>query len=898
VNARFTTVLILKYKTGGEKMNPYRRKISNGTILIVIFTMLLSLVPIGTMSFVVAEDEPTLSVAEGDTLRGTKILLASSTNPADQLAILLDKNKVPATHIINNPAELIFEADGVQSEDGFKNGVLIGDTVVKALEKNVMKYATVSVAIPPGMLKEGLNKITLRAGNKVSPTDLEGNHDDWTFRNVRLVLADGTVLQDPAYDAATKYSIGDGYPPIPDKSKLQRDFNFTISSEKARTTYYKWDTTASSDGEHVVELKAESAAGQKSKSARVFVDNTGPVVDVVSPKENKTYKGVVDISATATDAQSGLAELKALLDGKPVNLPSSIPAGSLVPGEHKLEVTATDKAGNKSNVTVPFITPDETPNMPSKPEPADGSTTNVSRNPKLSVTVSDPTNDALDVTLYRAYKYDFKNRNNKQAFFNASETEPPTTLQPEGENPFNEEAYNNIAAPDGKYFNTNSKEKFPYQRFDLKIEEDLTNQKSVEVTWKGHSLPERVVTMYAWNYKDEKWQAIDSGSGDKDFTMKGTVDVANMVRDKVVKVLIQDKIPSPDEYDFTFAWMSDTQFYSQDYPKIYDSINQWIVDNQKEKKITYVLHTGDIVNTWNDKKQWERASASMKILDQANVPYGVVSGNHDVASESSDYSEYWKYFGKERFANKPYYGGELDNNRDHYDLISAKGNDFIILYLGWSIDQQTIDWANQVLKKYADRNAIIATHEYLTPNATYGGQGKEVFDKIVTPNKNAFMVVSGHYHGVAYRVQHIGDRAVIEMLHDYQAGPEGGQGYIRLLQFDLDNKQMYVNTYSPYKNDYNFFDEDGKDEFTLPVKLQPTEKLVATDYISLNLYSNEVIGSEKGIPSGSKVEAKWKGLDKGVAYFWYVTAEDKFGGRVRSDIWKFITHDNNGQASK
>ena len=60
------------------------------------------------------------------------------------------------------------------------------------------------------------------------------------------------------------------------------------------------------------------------------------------------------------------------------------------------------------------------------------------------------------------------------------------------------------------------------------------------------------------------------------------------------------------------------------------------------------------------------------------------------------------------------------------------------------------------------------------------------------------------------------------MLADYQAGPEGGQGYMRLLHFDQDNNRILVNTYSPYLDDYNYYDTDtnpGKDEFVIELDL-------------------------------------------------------------------------------
>ncbi|MFK9094349.1 hypothetical protein [Bacillus salipaludis] len=45
-----------------------------------------------------------------------------------------------------------------------------------------------------------------------------------------------------------------------------------------------------------------------------------------------------------------------------------------------------------------------------------------------------------------------------------------------------------------------------------------------------------------------------------------------MIRDNVLHVLIQDLFPSPEDVDFTFAWVSDTQYYSDAYPDIYRTV--------------------------------------------------------------------------------------------------------------------------------------------------------------------------------------------------------------------------------------------------------------------------------------------------------------------------------------
>ncbi|UUZ92741.1 metallophosphoesterase [Paenibacillus sp. P25] len=844
-----------------------------------------------------------LNVKDGDFLSGTKALLGASSDENEETSLLIDGTKVPTVDKMVRSATFVMEVDGFNK--GYKNGVLVGDRVLKIFDADITGNKTVAVEIPADDLKAGANVFSVASGNRVDPLDTTDNNDDFTIQNVRLVLPDGTIIPvestrikigDGTYtDGPTgKISLGDGS--FNDLTAKERaDMTFTIPEVKLTGRAYAWDTTQTAEGEHTVAFRVDGSSPPKQLTAKVVVDNTKPVITSLSIEENKTYKGPIPFDVQAADSLSGVASVKGKLDDGDIAPPSVINALNLKPGAHEFTVTVTDQAGNELVRKVPFSVVEENPYKPSNPSPAQGET-DTSRNPKLGVTVTDPTGDPLDVTFYKAYQYDFTDDTAKQAYSNLADREPPLELAPAGETPFSPEAKAAVKAVDGQYFTTDSDEKSPYQRFDFTVADDLTGIDQVEVVWRGHSKPERQVTLYTWNNHTGKWQAAASGMGTEDFTLKANVSVADMVKDGKIHVLVQDLIPSPDQYDFAFAWMSDTQYYSESWPDTYKTMTKWIADHQQEKKIQYVVHTGDIVDNYDQPAQWDAADAAMKILDDAKVPYGVVAGNHDVNHNEARYNEYWKHFGRDRFASNPWYGGDLNNNRDHYDLISAKGNDFMILYLGWSITDETIQWANDVLKRYPDRNAIIATHEYIAPGGFYAGQGEDLWKKLVAKNQNVFLVLCGHIHGVAYNVKHGEDgHAIIEMLMDYQSGPQGGQGYMRLLQFDMKNNQMYVNTYSPLLDDYIFFDNKPEsEEFSLPIHLKPVAKEVATDYIGVNVYTKEKIGEQLNVPSGDRAETHWK-LDKdSKMYHWYVTLGDDYGGFTTSDIYEFTTKGTGG----
>ena len=485
-------------------------------------------------------------------------------------------------------------------------------------------------------------------------------------------------------------------------------------------------------------------------------------------------------------------------------------------------------------------------------------------------------------------------------------------MVPAGETEFSAEDMSLVSKVDGNYLINNSDTQFPYHRFEVTVDDAVDENDLVELVWKGKSLEGRKVSMYAWNHQSNQWKLIDYKiAGTADFELKGNVEVADFVKEHKINVLVQDEIPSsPDEYDYTFVWMSDTQYYSESYPHIYQRQTDWIAEKKDELKIKYVFHTGDLVDEHDKPDQWEVADKSMKTLDDNNIPYGVLAGNHDVNHTEEDYTEYYKWFGADRFEDKPFYGESYKNNRGHYDLISAQGNDYIMLYMGWGVTEEDIQWMSDVLKQYPDRLAILNFHEYLLVSGNRSPLGDQIYKELVEPHSNVIAVLSGHYHDSEALISEMDDngdgqtdRQVYQMLADYQGGPEGGQGFIRLLHFDQDTNRIIVNTYSPYLDKYNFYDTTefpGKDEFKINVDLQVKTKQVATDYFAVNIYSDKKIGKAENVKSGSNVDVKWEGLSENAIYSWYAVAEDEYTGRTVSDIWTFTkgTDDQEMEISK
>jgi predicted MPP superfamily phosphohydrolase len=267
--------------------------------------------------------------------------------------------------------------------------------------------------------------------------------------------------------------------------------------------------------------------------------------------------------------------------------------------------------------------------------------------------------------------------------------------------------------------------------------------------------------------------------------------------------------------DFTIVALPDTQFYSELFPKIFESQVDWIVANRTNQNIVYVAHLGDITQNGDQQPQeWLVATNALYRLLKAGVPLGVMPGNHDHVGGTKLYD---KYFGPEVFADQPYYGGHLGkNNRNHYDLLTASGLDFVIVFLDFNYDKlnyKPMDaWAKAVLKKFPKRHAIVVSHCILKVDGSLEPRGQAIYDNL-KDQPNLSLMLCGHNHGESRRSLTNGMRVVTALLSDYQALTNGGSGFLRLYQFSPSNNLVRVKTYSPWLDQYR---TNGSSQFELP----------------------------------------------------------------------------------
>ncbi len=397
----------------------------------------------------------------------------------------------------------------------------------------------------------------------------------------------------------------------------------------------------------------------------------------------------------------------------------------------------------------------------------------------------------------------------------------------------------------------------PYQFFDVDLAGKTGGQ--VAVSYSGATKAGERMAVKVFNPKTNNWDTIGTFTGAG--SVSQLVDVATYnVGGKLNVMAVLDYVTNGSD---TIVWSTDPQHYTKfrDLNEYYYKVYQYAAALYQAGDAGYVITTGDLVDDLPKAavtpSQWAVSDKAMSYVEEVGMPNGLVSGNHDVNTFKSpdysiantvDYSMFASTFPADRYNNERWYGGSLNNNTSHYDLVTIGNVDFIVLYLGYGLeaDDETVAWANAALKTYRHRTAIIATHEYLDAQQAVraeSGRGQLIYEKIVDPNPNVKLVLCGHDDGALMLQKTASDgRTFYEILSDYQfveaeddsfyanehyigSVPECcGDGYIRLMT--VQGNSLSSITYSPVTDRYNPYGD--REEFSINVDFGTADRQFAT----------------------------------------------------------------------
>lgn len=845
------------------------------------------------------------NITDNEQVRGIVSITANDGENNSNSKIYVDGVQRQTEPMLEDGAYFTFHAEGRDSY--FKNAVTTTDNeVIASIGK--WQYQILdgqAIHIDNRYFKYNEEKaaydVTLRfwAGTYGATVDEyllpDANREDFTVKNLALKLINGNIYYPKAIgpdneDTSTKTNLSTDYETvhyIGDSTGMcpYMDVSFTIPSSEVTAVGTQVDTTKLSDGEHILKV----TNGTSTKEVTFIVDNKAPEIEL-GVNDGDVLRGNITLNPKVMETNT-LDEFVVTLDGEQISDVYETTSYALGDGVHTIAAFAKDAAGNETTKSASFT--------------VEGAQITI---------ISGGTSDVTDnsASLYLNVKSD--NSDTTTTFYKAEKIDTDS-------------------------IKTNTSEGIlPYIQYTVNVP-DVKDDEIIAANWNGeasNSDGTHAGTMYVLNTASNKWDEI-AKADEKGNIKEASFTAANHVKDGNATIIVQctadsalpeldtvtdkkkdnnaswDGTNVPEDYDFCFAWETDTQYYAEEWQHHFTNINNWIVNNKDERKIKYVIHTGDIVDDVDMTYEWENADAAMGILDKAGMPYGVLGGNHDVAAGLADYENYYKYFGENRFASQPTYGGTYQNNKGHYDLISEGGQDFIIVYMSWNIYQDEIDWMNQVLSQYSDRKAILCFHTYTNvkqSNGTYLDYYGQLVNKyVVKKNPNVFAVLNGHYHGSSYETAMFdddgdgrNDRTVYQICTDYQSGFEGGNEYIKFLYFDLDNNKIYMNSYSPCMDDFNYYDTElhtlnvegasatGVDQMVLDVDFDTKEQKILEKSFSAYVYTNEELG--KAVSTQNAV-LNMTNLSENTDFAWYAVVTNETTGIKKSSIYEFTTAKKN-----
>lgn len=251
-----------------------------------------------------------------------------------------------------------------------------------------------------------------------------------------------------------------------------------------------------------------------------------------------------------------------------------------------------------------------------------------------------------------------------------------------------------------------------------------------------------------------------------------------------------------------------------------------------------------------------------EILDGV-LPFSVVPGNHDYDAQWTDsryppvadlstagdhplpygllhpggLNNWLSVFAQDGpfFRDRPWYVGAYNGGADSAQVFLAGGYRFLHIGLEMAPSDDVLAWASEMIARHPGLPTIVTTHDHLNvraeqaPNPTVDlalahpehNNPDQVWKKFLSRHDQILMVLSGHQHGQAYRVDETaGGFKVHQLLSDFQdrnqaaitAGwpsswpPTGvGDGWMRLMTFDLDAEipTVRIRTYSTHYEAYS-----------------------------------------------------------------------------------------------
>ncbi len=455
----------------------------------------------------------------------------------------------------------------------------------------------------------------------------------------------------------------------------------------------------------------------------------------------------------------------------------------------------------------------------------------------------------------------------------------------------------------------------PYQIYRVTLTEEQLSYGAWRFFWQGES--DRQIHAYGYDFLQKQWVKLASTEGTGELSLNIVAEGSQYAENGVLYLMLfrgmgqelsemTSFIPAEGQYDFTMFWNSDTQYMSQFTEELNYHQHQWIVDAFAEKKGVITFNTGDMVNRSNLRYEynWKVMEQAYNIFEEASIPYTFCWGNHDI--------DFDKHPNETRYYRTYFPASRLEENAGQWEVSFAPdatdgettramalkqtlhGAKIMLLSLAYEsrLEESDLAWAEEMVKTHPDYTVILLTHTYSSDTAILAGS---IRSRIVDVYDNVKLVLNGHFDGASVFKMANGGFAVLQDYQGEGGGIQyGGNEFMRLIQFDVENNLVYFNTYSPLTGETispygagldpvaeGLYQKHG-DEFAVSVELNGDLTRSFTTKTLLLTAAEPVLTQGITVTEGEPASVCPEGLTPDQEYGWYVTLTDSSGNSSTS----------------
>ena len=271
---------------------------------------------------------------------------------------------------------------------------------------------------------------------------------------------------------------------------------------------------------------------------------------------------------------------------------------------------------------------------------------------------------------------------------------------------------------------------------------------------------------------------------------------------------------------FSIVWYSDAKIAAEGArTDALAAMVDWMIGHKRENDILAAFSTGSTAGSFGD------ADIEAKIVEligkarNAGMKYFGIAGTEDVNGDAMDYGPFaarnlmypQAIYGNEEIWVRRFAEHEIFTVGIGYHKLAETDEER-------EEQQKWIDFVNaQIAAVDPEKcSTILFVNDYVDDAGNLTEFGKLVEEEIVKKNAGVRLILSSCTSGTIRTEMQYDGRTVNVLAFNYAADEENGLGFMRLLSFDPDTRNINVTTYSPVY-DREYYDEAKKDNdaFTL-----------------------------------------------------------------------------------